>query len=115
MPDVSGLVTIALTWRTGDRSIRDHFRAAAPDLDDTESLRSAIRDALATDPRLLPAWQTYSYDKRSTPSPYLDVQEVGFYDDGRQDVVHHDDPVDACADFICREAAWVLRRDRVTD
>jgi len=115
MADVSGLVTIALTWRTGDRSIRDHFAAAAPDLDDPGSLLNAIRDELVADPHLLPAWQTYSYDKRSSPSPYLDGQEVGFYDGGSHDVVRYDDPVDACSDFICREAVWVLRPHRTSN
>ena len=113
MPDVSNLVTIALTWRSGDRSIRELFEAAGPDLDDAEALRRAIHDALVADPLLPPAWQTYSYDKRSSPSPYLDGPEAGFYDGGRHDVVVYDDPVDACADFICRESAWVLRRERI--
>ena len=106
MPEVSGLVTIALTWRTGDLSIRDLFEAEAPDIDDVEALRIAIHNALVADPRLLPAWQTYCYDKRSSPSPYLDGHEVGFYDGGRHNVVVHDDPVDACADFVRREVAW---------
>jgi len=112
MPGVSGLVSIAQTWRAGDHSIRELFQVAAPELDDADSLRAAVREALTADGALLAAWQTYSYDKRSSPSPYLDGGEVGFYDGGRHDVVTYVDPLDACADFICREAAWVVRRER---
>jgi hypothetical protein len=42
--------------------------------------------------------------------------EVGFYDPdlGRLDVRRHVDATEACADFIYREASWVLRRERVS-
>jgi len=45
------------------------------------------------------AWQAYSYDKRSSSSPYLDGTEVGYFDGKRTDVVKYDDPSEACADF----------------
>jgi hypothetical protein len=47
----------------------------------------------------------------------MDGTEVGFFevDDGRTrsvDVRHYDNPVDACADFVFREAVWVLEKRR---
>jgi hypothetical protein len=40
---------------------------------------------------------------------------VGFLEGGYQDVTTHDDEVSACADYICREATWVLQRRRRAD
>jgi hypothetical protein len=73
-----------------------------------------VREVLEREPQLVDAWHNYSYDKRSTPSLYLDGTEVGFYDTepGRSDVNTYDDALAACAEFICREAAWVLHRTR---
>lgn len=61
------------------------------------------------------AWQAYSDDQRGTPSSYLRGLEVGFADIEerklvRRAVVRHRDQAAACADFIRREAAWVLDR-----
>jgi hypothetical protein len=50
MAEVTELVRIALVWKTGTRSIRDHFEAADPDLDDLAALRAAVHDELAADP-----------------------------------------------------------------
>lgn len=106
---VDQLCGIAAEWREGTLSIRERFERAAPDLDDPAIL-DYLRRRLGRDSDLVDAWQSYSDDKRSSPSPYLDGLEVGFYDAGRGDVSRHDHPVDACADFIHREARWVLAR-----
>ena len=53
-------------------------------------------------------WQAYSYDKRTRPSPYLDDCEVGYLDGKRRDVKRYEDRLDACADFIVREARSML-------
>lgn len=79
-------------------------------MSDTSELLSQLRGRLRGDPDLIDAWQQYSWDKRGSPSPYLDRLEVGFYDAGYHDVRTHEDAVDACADFIHREALWVLQR-----
>lgn len=113
MGEAKALIDVAAQRTSANRSIRGLLEAADPNLDDPEALRSAIRDALFAEPEAVEAWQTYSYDKRSGPSPYLDDREVGFYDHARTDVVRHADRLDACADFICREAFWVLRDERV--
>lgn len=106
-------MAVALFRRTDDRSIRDLFEAAAPPQDVTyEVLRAAVEEQVRRNPAVVEAWQTYSYDKRGTPSHYLDGTEVGFYDGAVQDVIRHANPVDACVDFICREAQRVLRRHR---
>jgi hypothetical protein len=39
---------------------------------------------------------------------YLDDCEVGYFDGKRRDVVRYEDRLDACADFIVREAHSVL-------
>ena len=77
---VEPLCHIAQNWKTGDRSIRQHFERASPDLSDAARATALIRHQLAAEPALAEAWQTYSYDKRSSPSPYLDDCEVGYFD-----------------------------------
>jgi len=109
---VEPLCRIAPDFRLGGLSIRELFERVAPDLTDEYRVRSLVRRHLAAHPALIEAWQTYSYDKRSSPSPYLDGKEVGYYDGRPEDVVLHDDEIAACADFICREAAWILERRR---
>lgn len=110
MGTAEDLARVPHSIRTSGNSIRAEFEANAPNLDDLESLRGAVREVLESDPLLVDAWQTYSYDKRSSPSPYLDGTQVGFFDTdtGRSGVDTYDDPLAACAEFICREAAWVL-------
>ena len=92
------------------RSILQQFVEAAPDLSDEDRARFVVQEYLAERPDLIEAWQTYSYDKRTTPSPYLDGMEVGYFEGHRRDVVVYEDRSQACADFICREAKWVLER-----
>jgi hypothetical protein len=108
-----GLTTIALRWRTGSQSIREMFEESAPPEDaGSDALRAAIADRLRQNPPLVDAWQTYSYDKRGTPSPYMDGSEVGFFDGQREDVTVHPTSTDACVDFLYRETQWVLHRRR---
>jgi hypothetical protein len=108
------LVRVALDWREGSSSIRQLFEQAAPDLSDPR-FEWLVRERLRNDPALIDAWQNYSYDKRGSPSPYLDRNRVGFFEVVGEQPTHsavrnHKNPVDACADFIHREAAWVLER-----
>lgn len=108
------MARVPLSFRTSGKSLSAEFEEIAPNLDDLDALRGAVLEVLERDPLLADAWQTYSYDKRSSPSPYLDGTQVGFFDTdtGRSDVRTYDDPLAACAEFICREAAWVLRGTR---
>jgi hypothetical protein len=99
-------------------SIREAFEHADPDLSDVR-FKTVVRNRLKDDPSLIESWQNYSYDKRSSPSPYLDRNRVGFFEvvDGhpkRSAVRNHKNPTDACVDFIYREAAWVLERRMVS-
>jgi len=63
---------------------------------------------------LVDQWRGCSLDKRTAPSPYFGRDgvplEVGFYDPtlGVLEVSLHADAIEACVDFIYREAAWVL-------
>ena len=111
-PWVAQLCQIPEALHSGNLAIRTAFEHADPDLNDPATAVGMIRRHLDTTPQLVGAWQQYSYDKRASPGPYLDQDEVGFYDDGYQDVQRFDSPVDACAEFIYRESAWVLERRR---
>lgn len=111
---VEPLCQIARVWRNSTSSIHDLFAAAAPDLR-APDFDSVLKARLQSEPALVEAWQQYSYDKRGTPSPFLDQQAVGFAGDegGRfkTSAVHqHSNRIEACADFIHREAMWVLER-----
>ena len=111
---VEPLCRIAQQWRTSGLSIREHFEAVQPNLGDGTRAVGMIRQQLSQAPDLIEAWQQYSWDKRTTPGHYLDGLEVGFFttDGLREDVQLHDEPADACADFVYREAVWVLDRHR---
>src|SRR5262245_20991350 len=114
---------IALAWRSSETSIRELFAPALPHIADRAAFLAAARGWLHKHPDAVDAWQGYCEDKRTGQSPYIyfdRVWKVGFYDSsvkdvaGRnQDEAQHADAVDACADFIYREAAWVLERARV--
>lgn len=113
---VEPLCRIAAEYRLGTASIHELFVRAAPDLQDAR-FGVLVRQRLSAEPGLISAWQSYSYDKRGAPSPYVDGLEVGFLDirEGKpvaRDVRRHADEVAACTDFIYREAAWVLERRR---
>lgn len=109
------LITVPLRWK-GHQSLLDLFRDAAPPSDlAPEEVMSRIVVRLRAEPKLIDEWQTYSYDKRATPEPYLDGLEVGMFDAGRHDVEIHTDPAGACADFIYREVRWRLRERTPAD
>jgi len=76
------------------------------------AFRVAMREELIADPELMESWQGYSWDKRTTPNPYLDGREVGVFDRGPTMVTMHSERLDACVDFIWRESHWVLSRTR---
>lgn len=119
-PWVEPLCAIAGTWRSSGHSIRQQFEAASPHLADRAEFRAAVTGWLRQHPGLIDQWRGYSEDKRTSPSPYFGRDsvplEVGFYtpDLGALDVRHHTDSIEACADFIYREAAWVLRSERIS-
>jgi hypothetical protein len=115
---VEAVCLVPVTFRAGDVSVVDLFKAAAPPLDDAQRFVASVRPFVRARPRLVDAWHVYSLDKRSSPSPYLEILDessvVGFYgDEGEQDVQRYGDAVDACTDFIYREANWVLLGRRV--
>ena len=83
---------------TGVNEVRDH------------DLVTAVRSALRERPDLIPIWQGWSYDKRWSPSPYLDDLEVGHFDAGKRQVRRHATQIDACADFVLAEVRWVVDR-----
>jgi hypothetical protein len=108
---------LALFFRTGDKSIRQLFEPAWPHLDDRDAFLAVVSERLRQYPGLIDAWVGYCEDKRTDRGPYLRVNlvEVGFHDSSvreigaqHQVVRLHRDPVAACADFIYREAVWVL-------
>ena len=111
------LCHIPSDFRTGHVSIRELFLRAAPDVEEPHFV-DMVAERLAREPVLVESWQQYSYDKRGTPSPYLDGTEVGFFE-VVADQVHYraverfDNVIDACSSFIWREAGWVLERRQV--
>lgn len=112
-PDwVEPLCRIAFDFTSSSLSIRDLFTQAAPDLNDPKFVEQVLT-RLQEQPDLVQAWQQYSYDKRGTPSPFLDGSKVGFAEVLEErllvrDVHTHKSAAEACAEFICREALWVL-------
>src|SRR5262245_42490739 len=120
---IEEICSLALVWRSSEKSIRELFAPASPHIADRAAFLAAVRGWLRENPGLVDAWQAYCEDKRTGQSPYIYFDrtwKVGFCDSsvkdvaGRyQDEVQHADAVDACADFIYREAAWVLERARV--
>ncbi len=111
------LCQIALLYRAGELSVRELFQRAAPNLAEPEFVE-LVAQGLEEAPELVAAWQQYSHDKRGTPSPYLEGTEVGFVEvlDGRvqtRNIRRFDSTLDACSEFILREALWVLERREV--
>ena len=64
-------------------SIYQRFDAACPPLADRATFHEAVAHWLRRHPELIDQWQTYSADKRTSPSPYFGRDavplEVGFY------------------------------------
>jgi hypothetical protein len=99
----------------GDETIVGLFRRASPDLSERDLFVAAVSRYLARHLELLEMWQGYSADKRTPSGPYIIGNEVGYFYKQRKDVQVYERPVDACADFIYREANWVLENERATD
>ncbi len=114
---VEAICRIAKSWRSGGLSVREHFQRAAPDMGDKTHFVAVVRRYLRSQPELAHAWQDYVNDKRGTPSPYIDLRtnEVGWMNTQgqREDVSRYQDAIDATAQFIWREANWVLLRQQV--
>jgi hypothetical protein len=108
---------LPLVYRTGEKSIRQHFEPVAAHLDDRSAFLAAVGAWLRRHPDLIDAWHQYCEDKRTT-GLYFSAKslEVGVYEvaTGHSEISAHDDPVDACADFIYREAISVLRGVRTS-
>jgi hypothetical protein len=105
---VESVATIAYRWREPGTTVRDVFEDSRPDLSDRRVFETSVADRLKRDPGLVDAWQRYSWDKRTSRGPYFDGLDVGFFDGDRRDVIEHQDRASACADFLFREASWVL-------
>jgi hypothetical protein len=112
---------VPLGFRTGEKSIRQLFEPALAHLDDRATFLAAINRWLREHPDLIHAWEAYCTDKRTGRGPCFDLNSVAvtFYDSSagataapHRDKRLHTDPAKACADFIYREAAWVLRGAR---
>ena len=115
MFDPDALLAAVDRWRGGGSSLRDLFlQAGVQDVSDDELL-SSVYARLSKDPGLIDSWQQYSWDKRWSPSPFLDGLEVGHYDDGRQNAKQYASPARACADFVLREVRWVISKTVVAD
>ena len=71
----------------------------------------ALAQTLREDPALIERWEAWSGDQRWTPSVYIEVTEVGWFDGARKNVRTHPDRGAAVADFIQRLAAWLARRE----
>jgi hypothetical protein len=121
--------TVASLRNSGDLSIRKLFESADPVLSSRHEFLRAATDWFGAHPAEVEHWLDYSADKRSSPSPYLRPvprqpdqadepygYEVGFFDKmlGHLDVIHHVDAAEAAADFLYREATWVLQRRQVS-
>jgi len=110
---------LARTWRIPgwEVSIRDAFEAVGVPLDDPDHARAAVRSALAGRPWLVVGWSDYCEDRRGSPAPLIDGTVVAFLDPAqhpsRLDVVEHADAASATADYVVREAFWVLASRRI--
>lgn len=99
-------------------SILDEFRAPGVPLDDPDGARLIVLEHLRRHPMLVAHWDRYLGDRRSSPSPAFSQDRTYVFDPSTRpmesDVVHHVDAASACADYVVREAFWVLARQRVT-
>lgn len=103
----------------GSGSIRELFAPADAYLNDRSAFIAAITLWIQAHGNLVDAWIGYCEDRRGSPAPYFRRESgslvVGFYDSrsGTSDEIHHTDEIEACVDYIYREASWVLRHRRV--
>ena len=113
--DVDALLSSINSFRGGGRPPADVLSAAGVNAVNDEELRNAVRSVLEVRPDLVELWEHWSWDKRWSPSPYLDGLEVGHYDHGRSHVRVHPTPIDACADFVLTEVRWIVERRIVSE
>jgi hypothetical protein len=116
--DVCRLPLAFRAVRAGEGTVLALFEPATPHLADREGFLAAVTEFIRSNPELTEAWVGYSEDKRTGSGPYVlrrdeGAREVGFFEHGYQDVRRHHDEAEAVADFIYREAAWVLKDRRV--
>lgn len=110
---------LAARWRSPgwSGSIREEFGSFGLALDDPPSARSAVRSALALRPGLVADWRAYGADRRGAPAPAISGTTVSSFQPDASppevDVVHHVDEVAAVADYVVREAFWVLAGRRI--
>jgi hypothetical protein len=119
---VEEICRLAVLWRSSEKSLRELSAPALPHIDDRAAFIAAISGWLREQPDLIGAWQAYCDDKRTGRSPYFyfdGAWKVGFYESSVKELAEryrderlYADAVDACADFIYREALWVLGRER---
>lgn len=95
-------------FRAGGRPPAEVLRAAGVGGVDDAELARAVLSVLQHRPDMIAAWQGWSWDKRWSPSPYLDGLEVGHYDGGRTDVRLHTSAASACTDFVVAEVRWLV-------
>jgi hypothetical protein len=88
---IDAVVTIAYRWKEPGKTVRGLFEDARPDLSDRRAFETSVADRLARESGLIETWQAYSWDKRTSPSPYMNGLEVGFFDEVRRDVIKHRD------------------------
>ncbi|MFJ8539613.1 hypothetical protein [Streptomyces sp. NPDC093591] len=105
---IDQLLNLPRDYKAGSKSIRQLITEIDPPHLDSADLARQVAERLRRSPELIDAWQVYSYDRRTRPTPYLDGLEVGFFDGESRDVAEHDNTVDACADFVVRETQWLL-------
>lgn len=108
---------IPQTFKQGDVTVRALFEATAADrIHDRDAFVSAVIARLEQSPDLIDIWLRYCQDKRGSGGPYF-IADAGSIEVGRltqdgshQEIDQYSSPVDACADFIYREAVWVIQR-----
>lgn len=96
--------------RRDEAAFVEQLRAADAAFEHVARFERDLASALRAEPELIDRWATWSADQRWSPSAYVDGQEAGWYDSGRQHVRVHSDAAEAVADFVHRMAAWLARR-----
>ena len=84
----------------GDKTIIGLLQEAPPDISDGQRFIELVSGYLDRHQELLETWQTYSYDKRSSSSPYLDRTEVGFFSGEGRNVRRDEKTLNTCVVFI---------------
>lgn len=108
--DVDALLDSVNSLRRGGRTPAEVLTDSGVNTVGDEELRNAVSSVLQVRPDLVQLWQGWSWDKRWTPSPYLDRLEVGHYDGAKTHLRVHATPADACADFVVAEVRWIVER-----